>query len=179
MFRFSFLSCRLFFFTYCHSFFTTSVRGSGFSPTILASAGLGCIAFMKAAFGLRAVFLPALFFAAAFLAAIRCVLPCGGAVSPRKPAHSDRSGSPPSSDFSLWNGGFFPRKRNAASRSTARPPGNRQHRCALPPQEDGQGGLFRRRRREPFALLPGRGQDQSHSGRCEKHGSVLHLPRRR
>jgi len=114
MFRFSFLSCRLFLFTYCQSFFTTSVRGSGLSPTIFASAGLGCMAFMNAAFGLRAVFL-ADFFEAAFLAAIRFFLPLGE-LSPReKRAHSDRTGSPPSSDFSLWKrrillrGGPFPR----------------------------------------------------------------------
>src|SRR5205085_6717252 len=75
MFRFSFLSCRLFLFTYCQSFFTTSVRGSGLSPTIFASAALGCMAFMKAAFGLRAVFLAD--FLAAFLAAIPCFLPWG------------------------------------------------------------------------------------------------------
>src|SRR4051794_26628370 len=77
MFRFSFLSWRLFFFTYCQSFFTTSVRGSGLSPTIFARAAEGCMAFMKAALGLRAVFLAAGFLAAAFLAAIRFVLPRG------------------------------------------------------------------------------------------------------
>src|SRR3954463_7078229 len=86
MFLFSFLSCRLFFFTYAQSFFTTSVRGSGLSPTIFASAGLGCMAFMKAAFGLRAVFLAG--FLAAFLAAIRVFLPVGGAVSPLKTART-------------------------------------------------------------------------------------------
>src|SRR3954465_4379462 len=100
MFRFSFLSCRLFFFTYAQSFFPTSVRGSGLSPTIFASAGLGCMAFMKAAFGLRAVFL-AVFFAAAFLAAIRVFLPMGAQSPLERGAHSDRSGSAPSSDFSL------------------------------------------------------------------------------
>src|SRR3954467_1619864 len=83
MFRFSFLSCRLFFFTYCQSFFTTSVRGSGFSPTILASAGLGCIAFMKAAFGLRAVFLAGGVFAGAFLGGPP-VFPPMGEHSPRE-----------------------------------------------------------------------------------------------
>src|SRR5467141_2547328 len=103
MFRFSFLSCRPFFFTYAQSFFTTSVRGSGRSPTIFASAGLGCMAFMKAALGLRAVFLPD-FFAAAFLAAIRLFLPMGEPSPLENSAHSDRSGSPPSSDFSLGNG---------------------------------------------------------------------------
>src|SRR5438105_6578349 len=115
MFRFSFLSCRLFLFTYCQSFFTTSVRGSGLSPTIFASAALGCMAFMKAALGLRAVFL-ADFFEAAFLAAIRCFLPWGERSPLEKPAHSDRTGSAPSSDFSLWKGRIIPwaRRRQRA-----------------------------------------------------------------
>src|SRR5690242_16075254 len=85
MFRFSFLSCRLFFFTYCQSFFTTSVRGKGLSPPILARAGLGCMAFMKAAFGLRAVFLAGFF--AAFLAAIRFASH-GGSCLPSKAART-------------------------------------------------------------------------------------------
>jgi hypothetical protein len=43
---------------------TTSVRGSGLSPTIDARAALGVSAFMKEAFGVR--FLAAVFFAAVF-----------------------------------------------------------------------------------------------------------------
>src|SRR6266513_3184038 len=104
MFRFSFLSCRLFLFTYCQSFFTTSVRGSGLSPTIFASAAEGCMAFMKAALGLRAVFLAAGFLAA-FFAAIR--FSSQGESSPlENRAHSDRGGSSPSSDFSLGDAHF-------------------------------------------------------------------------
>src|SRR5690606_31492546 len=75
-------SCSLPFLMYSQTFLTTSVRGSGLSPTIDASAALGVSAFMKAALGLRAflaagflaaflaaAFLAAGFFAAAFLAA--------------------------------------------------------------------------------------------------------------
>src|SRR2546428_14047155 len=69
MLRFSFLSCRPFLFTYAQIFFTTSVRGSGRSPTTLASAALGWSGFMNAALGLRADFLAAGFLAA-FLAGI-------------------------------------------------------------------------------------------------------------
>src|SRR5438105_3311603 len=69
MFRFSFLSCRLFLLTYAQIFLTTSVRGSGRSPTTLASAALGWSGFMNAALGLRADFLAAGFLAA-FLAGI-------------------------------------------------------------------------------------------------------------
>src|SRR5438128_4511397 len=68
MFRFSFLSCKLFFLTYAQIFLTTSVRGSGRSPVILARAALGVSGFMNAAFGLRADFLAGFF--AAFFAAI-------------------------------------------------------------------------------------------------------------
>src|SRR4051812_36511105 len=53
---------------YAHSFFTTSVRGSGLAPTISAREGDGVISFMNAAFGLR--FAPADFFAAGFFAAV-------------------------------------------------------------------------------------------------------------
>src|SRR5687768_12079921 len=55
---------------YCHSFFVTSVRGIGEEPTTAESCALGCMAFMKAAFGVRfaAFFAGAFFFAAAFLA---------------------------------------------------------------------------------------------------------------
>src|SRR6187431_1974701 len=60
------LSCRPFFLMYSHTFFVTSVRGSGLSPMTAASAGLGVIAFMKAALGVR--FFAGAFFAAAFLA---------------------------------------------------------------------------------------------------------------
>src|SRR5262249_21344287 len=48
-----------------HSFLTTSVRGSGRSPTTSASTGDGVIAFMKAAFGLRLA--PVDFFAPFFV----------------------------------------------------------------------------------------------------------------
>jgi hypothetical protein len=41
----------------------TSVRGIGLAPTTSESAALGVIGFMKAAFGLRAVFFVAVFFA--------------------------------------------------------------------------------------------------------------------
>src|SRR5713226_7476305 len=58
MLRLSFLSCRPFLFTYAQIFLTTSVRGSGLSPTTLASAALGWSGFMNAALGLRADFLP-------------------------------------------------------------------------------------------------------------------------
>src|SRR5260370_6500245 len=71
--RRSFASCRPFFLIYAQSFFTTSVRGSGLSPTTSAKTGDGCIAFMNAALGLRLVpvdFFEALFFAI-FFAAIR------------------------------------------------------------------------------------------------------------
>src|SRR5690349_9172538 len=136
MFRFSFLSCRLFFFTYAQSFFTTSVRGSGLSPTIFASAGLGCMAFMKAAFGLRALFL-AVFFAAAFLAAIRVFLPMGGAALPSKTARTlteaDRlpQGISPSgrSEFALWPLDIC---------STVFGPRNPQHRRTGSTQQDGE-----------------------------------------
>jgi hypothetical protein len=39
------------------------VRGIGLAPTTSESAALGVIGFMKAAFGLRAVFFVAVFFA--------------------------------------------------------------------------------------------------------------------
>src|SRR5436305_397126 len=70
MFRLSFLSCRLFFFTYAQILVSGSVRGIAFSPAALASAGLGCIGFMNAAFGLRVVFFAAGFLAAGFFAGI-------------------------------------------------------------------------------------------------------------
>jgi hypothetical protein len=41
---------------YAHSFFVTSVRGIGLLPTTSASAGLGVIGFMNAAFAFLAVF---------------------------------------------------------------------------------------------------------------------------
>jgi hypothetical protein len=57
---------------YCQIFFVTSVRGIGELPTTEARSLLGCIGFMKAAFGVRflpedfrLVFLPA--FLVAFL----------------------------------------------------------------------------------------------------------------
>jgi hypothetical protein len=59
-------SCSLFFLMYAHSFFVTSVRGSGFDPTTIASAALGIIGFMKAALGVR---LARAFFAGFFAAA--------------------------------------------------------------------------------------------------------------
>src|SRR6185312_8689782 len=64
-------SCRLFFLMYTHSFLVISVRGIGLLPTTAASSGEGVIAFMKAAFGLRAAafFLAGAFLAGAFLAA--------------------------------------------------------------------------------------------------------------
>src|SRR5665213_2084605 len=67
-------SCRLFFLIYTHSFLVISVRGIGLLPTTAASSGEGVIAFMNAAFGLRAAaflagaFLAAAFFGAAFFA---------------------------------------------------------------------------------------------------------------
>src|SRR5438067_1871807 len=51
MLRRFFLSCRLFFLMYAHSFFVSSVRGSGLLPTIFYSAASGCTGFMNAAFG--------------------------------------------------------------------------------------------------------------------------------
>src|SRR5256885_2730789 len=48
-----FLSCRLFRLMYAQSFFVTSVRGSGLSPTTSLRAGLGVIGFMNAALGCR------------------------------------------------------------------------------------------------------------------------------
>src|SRR5437868_9342139 len=147
MFRFSFLSCRLFFFTYCQSFFTTSVRGSGFSPTIFASAALGCMAFMKAAFGLRAVFLAGFF--ADFLAAIRFFLPWGSCL-PSKTARTltepDRLRPalfPSGTRESSLDGRF----RRGASASAG--PRNPQHGCRRPPQEHGERNVFRRCRRQP------------------------------
>src|SRR6185436_14533958 len=73
-------SWRLFFLMYSQTFFVTSVRGTGRSPMIAASALLGVMAFMNAAFGVRflagafaffaffagAAFLTAGFFAAFF-----------------------------------------------------------------------------------------------------------------
>jgi hypothetical protein len=47
------LSCRPFFLMYSHSFLVTSVRGSGLSPMMAASAALGVSAFMNAALGAR------------------------------------------------------------------------------------------------------------------------------
>src|SRR6266852_1880444 len=79
MLRLSFLSCRPFLFTYAQIFLTTSVRGSGLSPTTLASAALGWSGFMNAALGLRADFLPV--FLAAFLAGI-LASPPGKGLSP-------------------------------------------------------------------------------------------------
>lgn len=68
-----FASCNPFFLMYAHTFLVTSVRGSALLPTTAASAALGVIAFMKAAFGVRFAFfafgLAAAFFFAAFLAA--------------------------------------------------------------------------------------------------------------
>ncbi len=61
------LSCRSFFLMYSHSFFVTSVRGSGLSPITAASAALGVRAFMNAALGVR--FLAGAFFAGALAAA--------------------------------------------------------------------------------------------------------------
>jgi hypothetical protein len=51
---------------YAQSFFVTSVRGIAFEPTTSASAGLGVITFMNAAFGFLALFFFAVFFAAFF-----------------------------------------------------------------------------------------------------------------
>ena len=68
------LSCRPFFLMYAHSFFVTSVRGIAFAPTTIASAALGIIGFMNAAFGFRleafffAAFFATFFFGAAFFA---------------------------------------------------------------------------------------------------------------
>ena len=59
-------SWRLCFLMYSQTFLVTSVRGTGLSPMIAASEGLGVIAFMKAALGVR--FLAATFFAGAFFA---------------------------------------------------------------------------------------------------------------
>src|SRR5262245_61078934 len=50
---------------YAQSFLVTSVRGKGFDPTTSDRAPSGCSGFMKAALGLRAVFL------AGFFAAIK------------------------------------------------------------------------------------------------------------
>src|SRR5665213_1337562 len=62
-------SCRLFFLIYTHSFLVISVRGICLLPTTAASSGEGVIAFMNAAFGLRATdFLAGAFFGAAFFA---------------------------------------------------------------------------------------------------------------
>src|SRR5262245_13356427 len=61
--RLFFLSCRPFFLMYAHSFLVTSVRGIAFAPTTSASVPLGVTGLMKAAFGLRAVFFFAVFFA--------------------------------------------------------------------------------------------------------------------
>src|SRR6185503_2445234 len=58
------LSCRPFLLMYPHSFFVTSVRGIGLPPITAASVALGLIGFMNAAFGLRALFFFAGFFAA-------------------------------------------------------------------------------------------------------------------
>src|SRR5262249_62334443 len=55
---------------YAQSFFTTSVRGIGLSPTTSAKTAEGCIAFMKAAFGLRFVPVFYEFFFTFFFAAI-------------------------------------------------------------------------------------------------------------
>src|SRR5205809_8010484 len=53
---------------YSHTFLVTSVRGTGLSPITAASCGLGVMAFMKAALGVR--FLAgAAFFAGALAAA--------------------------------------------------------------------------------------------------------------
>src|SRR2546430_15785291 len=106
MLRFSFLSCRPFFFTYAQSFLTTSVRGSGLSPTILARAAEGCMAFMKAALGLRAVFLAAGFLAA-FFAGIVVFPPYGGGVSPRKQGGICQKGILFGKRFFPPAGGFF------------------------------------------------------------------------
>src|ERR1700689_4748985 len=51
---------------YCHSFLVTSVRGIGEEPTTAASAAVGCIGFMNAAFGL--CFDAAFFFSGRFAA---------------------------------------------------------------------------------------------------------------
>src|SRR4051812_42968473 len=142
MFRFSFLSCRLFFFTYCQSFFTTSVRGSGFSPTIFASAALGCMAFMKAAFGLRAVFLAGFF--AAFLAAILFFLPWGSCF-PSKTARTltepDRLRPAP---FSSGTERILLRRKFLARRSAPSRPRNPQHGGRGAPQEHGERSVFGR-----------------------------------
>src|SRR5215475_8480450 len=53
---FFFLSCRLFFLMYAHSFLVTSVRGMALVPTTALRAASGCTGFMKAAFGLRFFF---------------------------------------------------------------------------------------------------------------------------
>jgi hypothetical protein len=56
---------------YTHSFFVTSVRGSGFDPTTMESAALGIIGFMNAALGVRLTraFFAGFFFAVAFFGA--------------------------------------------------------------------------------------------------------------
>src|SRR5438270_5982527 len=141
MFRFSFLSCRLFFFTYAQSFFTTSVRGSGLSPTIFASAAEGCMAFMNAALGLRAVFFAAGFLAA-FLAAI-FVIPPRGSRSPLEiGAHSDRGVSSPSSGFSLGDALFLLWGLLTEVSFSLSGTGNPQHRRAFPSQQYRQRGVF-------------------------------------
>jgi hypothetical protein len=65
---------------YAHSFFVTSVRGSGEEPTTVLSCALGVMGFMNAAFGVRLApdrlavfFLPPDF--AAFLAPPRFAAP--------------------------------------------------------------------------------------------------------
>src|SRR5882672_1035534 len=170
MFRFSFLSCRLFFFTYAHSFFTTSVRGSGLSPTIFASAGLGCMAFMKAAFGLRAVFLAGFF--AAFLAAIRVFLPIGELSpleNPRTLTEADRLRPA----FSLGERRIFTLGTVDEARSSGPRPRNPQDRRALPPQEERERSRPRRGRRKPLALLLSGDGDQGLSSGGEEAGCVL------
>src|SRR4029079_3757674 len=58
-----FLSWSPFFLMYAQSFFVTSARCIAFAPTMGASVSLGVTGLMKAAFGLRAVFFFAVFFA--------------------------------------------------------------------------------------------------------------------
>src|SRR5207244_6021745 len=58
-----FLSCRLFFLMYCHSFLVTSVRGIGLLPTTSASVSSGWTGRMNAALAFRAVFFFVAFFA--------------------------------------------------------------------------------------------------------------------
>src|ERR1700682_2954759 len=175
MFLLSFLSCRLFLFTYAQSFFTTSVRGSGLSPTIFASAGLGCMAFMKAAFGLRAVFL-AVFFAA-FLAAIRFSSQRGSGL-PSKTARTlteaDRLRPAifPSGTVESLLDGSLPQ-----GDSTALRPRNPQHRCASPPQEEGERQVLRGGCGEPFPLLFLGCDHERLASRREESRGVLQLPR--